>query len=823
VRPRNSGTPRRSWHRGRFVRHGAGAAAIAAHENELLSAAEELAGVGSFDWDIAAERVVWSQGMNRIRGMERRGAVTVEEAFGGLHPDDEERTRGVMATAIGGADVLVQDRYRIVQPSGAVRRVETRARIERDRSGRAIRVVGVTVDLTDRLAAIEAQAAVERQLREATEAVIEASSEAFIASDEHGVITGWNHQAETLLGWSHDEVVGRSIVDTITPPALRATRQADLDRFRSTGTGRLLTRRSEVSMMHRSGREIPVELAVWPTCLGRETTFNLFAHDITDRQRAQHELGIARDQAIEASRLKSAFLANMSHEIRTPMNGVIGMTELLLDTDLTGPQLQYAEVINSSGEALLTIIDQILDFSKIEAGKLELDNAEFEPHEMVTGVCEMLASPAYAKGIELPLFVTDDVPARAIGDAGRLRQVLVNLVGNAVKFTDTGEVAVTVCGAGDGMVEFAVADTGPGIDQAQRESLFESFSQADASTTRRFGGTGLGLPISRQLVRLMGGEITVESQLGQGSTFRFTVALGAADAESNGERAPRTPSGLRVLVISGNATHRRIVGSYLDALDAEVAAATSGEGALGALGAAAGHAAPFQLIVLDDRLPDMSGTALATIVRSDPQLDGTAIMLLSSAGSPPPVTGALERCTNISKPIRRARLAEAIAQLIGDRPSPSAKPAAAPQPAPMQAPMQAPTRILLAEDNPVNRLVAIQMLTKRGHRVDAAQNGREALELLDAGSYDLVLMDCQMPEMDGYQATAEIRRRAADRAGARVPVVALTANSMPGERETCLAAGMDDYLSKPFRRHQLDAILQRWIPGRPAGTPLSPP
>jgi two-component system sensor histidine kinase/response regulator len=796
------------------------AAAIVARERELLSDAEELAGAGSFDWDIPGARITWSTGMHRLRGLEPRAAIPISEAVGDLHPDDDGRVQEVMRAALAGDDSRVDQRYRIVRPDGVIRHVETRARIERDSSGTAVRVVGVTVDVTERYEALVAQVGVERQLREATEAVIEASSEAFIASDQYGLITGWNYQAERLLGYSRDEIMGQSIIDTITPPALRASRQADLATFRASGATRLMSSRTEVSLLHKSGHEIPAELAVWGVSVGGDTTFNLFAHDITARKRGHQELASARDEAVEASRLKSTFLANMSHEIRTPMNGVIGMTELLLDTDLSYRQLGIVEVINSSGEALLAIIDQILDFSKIEAGKLELEDRAFDLHEMVTSVCEMLTPLAYQKGLELPLLIGSDVPARVIGDVSRLRQILTNLVGNAVKFTDEGEVSVAVHGVDTGRIEFTVTDTGLGIDQTEKDALFQPFSQADVSTTRRFGGTGLGLSISRQLVRLMGGDITISSELGQGSTFGFTVDLRAAQADVADLRLP-SPHNLtrrRVLVVDDNATNRHILSSYLEADAAEVTTATTGTQALRLLTIAAAKNAPFDLVILDERMPGTSGTEVATAMRADPLFDAVALLICSSTGSPEDAVVALKDCLHINKPIRRARLQEAITRLMGSLPEAASLTPSAPDVS--SAPATA--RILLAEDNPVNQQVTKQMLTLRGHQVDVAGNGRQALDKLAEDHYDLVLMDCQMPEMDGYLATAELRRRESDQPGAHIPVIAMTANAMRGERENCLTAGMDDYLSKPFRRHQLNEMLDRWLSTDPTTASAAP-
>ncbi len=728
-----------------------------------------------------------------------------------VHPDDLEATRQRIARLRRGED---HDPFvnRYATRDGGWRWLEWNAIVA---PGEDL-IYASARDITERALTEAALAASERQTRQ----ILETAHDAFVAMDAAGRIQAWNSQAEATFGWDADDVIGESLADTIIPERHREAHRRGLERFLTTGETHMLGQLVELTALHRDGREFPVEITISPLKSGGGYVFNAFIRDITERTRTQEQLALAHQQAVQASRMKSDFVANMSHEIRTPLNGVIGLTGLLLATDLNEEQRDYAESVQASGDALMGVISDILDFSKIEAGKLELDDHAFALHEIVDGVSAMLAMESHEKGLELMVWVDEDVPNDVRGDGPRIRQVLANLATNAVKFTHAGEVVMRVTldskGVGrdgepddDGLVvRFAVTDTGIGIEPQTADGIFDSFSQADTSTTREYGGTGLGLAISKQLVALMGGRIGLESTPDSGSTFWFTVPVARArSAES--ERAPRRTNfaEIRVLVVDDNATSRTILEHKLTSLGVNCDGAAEPEDALCMLRDAVADGRPYALALLDFTLRGMGGLELARRVQDEPELASTRLMMLSSSGAEREAAAQAGVHGFVTKPVRGTRLAQEMARALG-----------AGQLVPMvDAAMRAPTAtrplptngrlVLVAEDKSVNQLVAVRMLEKLGFRAEIATNGREAVALHASGRYEAIFMDCQMPELDGYQATAAIRRREAGES--HTPIIAMTAHTLRGDRERCLQAGMDDYVAKPIRTADLaDAIAR---------------
>ncbi|HEY6891841.1 MAG TPA: response regulator [Solirubrobacter sp.] len=523
------------------------------------------------------------------------------------------------------------------------------------------------------------------------------------------------------------------------------------------------------------------------------------ATDISERNRALAE-------ARAASRAKSDFVANMSHEIRTPLNGVIGMLELLEDTPLSDEQRTLIDTAVASGDALLGVINDVLDFSKIEAGKLELERRAFDPRDLIESTCAMLAPQAQAKGVELTLLIDDSVPGTLGGDEHRLRQVLTNLLANAIKFTALGEVSVRVAAERPDDARAAlrvdVGDTGIGIAPQQLAQLFEPFTQADTSTTRRFGGTGLGLAISRRLVSIMGGELTAESEPGLGSAFHVQIPFEVVDAKRSSRRSRAViPAGTRVLVVDDNAANREIVQVYLRGRVARCDDAADGAQALALMQAAASADRPYELVLLDSDMPELSGAEVARAIRAAPALRMSRLVMLTSAGE----TASPDVDRSLTKPVRRAALLETLAEVLT-----GAEPEVAEA---VEAPPGARGRVLVAEDNPVNQIVIETLLVRRGIEVELVSDGLEAVARVDPERHDAIFMDCQMPNLDGYEATARIRAGESD--GRHIPIVAMTAHAFAGDRERCLAAGMDDYLSKPLRSEDLDPVIERWLPHAP--------
>ncbi len=679
-----------------------------------------------------------------------------------------------------------------------------------------------------------------RQVRENEvrfQTVFNQAQDAIFIETPEGRIVDVNRAGCDLLGYRRKELLKMRVSDLL-PPEARSGLPPTI-RPETVAPGTYI----ETEELAKNGRRIPIEVSNSLVEIDGEERVVAIIRDITERKRAEEvlraktaeleqltrRLQAALDwanrmtkKAEEASLAKSRFLANMSHEIRTPMNGVLGMTGLLLDSPLNPEQRHYAEIIEASGEALLTLINEILDLSKIEAGRLDLDTVEFDLEEELEKFSSALAAPVGAKGLEFVCRVIPGTPTRLKGDPARLRQVLNNLVGNAVKFTDQGSVTVEVSlkrREGDlAVLGFSVADTGIGIPPEHLAGIFEPFTQADETTTRRHGGTGLGLTIARQLAGLLGGEISVESQPGRGSTFRFTARFEALDAVSStrvpGCEALSGHRSARVLVVDDNPTNRKLVSSLLFRWGLRPGEADSGAGALEELRGAAASSDPYRAAILDMMMPGMDGGELAERIGADPAIPPLPLVLMTSLGRPGPSRGEGPGFAAVlSKPVRRADLLRVLVSALEGADPPPPAPSSVPAPEGEVPSPRRSGRILVAEDNPVNRKVVRGMLKKLGYDPRVVVDGREALAALSEEPFDLVLMDVQMPVLDGLQATEKIRDPASGVLDHRIPIVALTAHALKGDRDRCLQAGMNDYLPKPITLPALEKVLKKWLPG----------
>ena len=721
-------------------------------------------------------------------------------------------------------------------------------------------------DITERKLAEEALRDSEARHR----AILEATLDGIITIDERGRIEAVNPATERLFGYKASEMIGAN-VKMLMPSPYHEKHDGYLANYVRTGQRKIIGIGREVVGRRKDGTNFPMDLSISKVHVGQRRLFTGLVHDVSERKQAEEDLRTARDQlelrvqqrtaelhranqqlsqakeaAEAANRAKSAFLANMSHEIRTPMNAIIGMTELVLEGQLAPRQRDFLKVVAESGQALLRLINDILDLSKIEAGKLALGAMDFDLDENLGDTMRSLAIRAESKGLELACRIRPDVPIFLRGDPDRLRQVVVNLVGNAIKFTQKGEVILdvareaahgdcpdfrAVAGAGDarhgrenGTVPFsasdnavvlhvAVSDTGIGIPQDKQRAIFEMFEQADTTTTRRFGGSGLGLAIASRLVDLMHGRMWVDSQLGRGSTFHFTAKLEPA-AESPaghplaGQRPERLAAihGTRVLVVDDNATNRQILDEILRSWSMEPVCVAGAREAIAALREARNGQRPYQLVLTDAHMPELSGFDLAEELRRDAELDSTLIMMLTSGDQTDDVArcDALGIAAYLVKPVKQSDLFDALALALKIC-EPERVAAATAEAARRRS--HGPLRILLAEDSLVNQKLAVALLTAHGHEVTIANNGREAVAAAAHEKFDAVLMDVQMPEMDGLEATAAIRGRERLHGG-HVPIIAMTAHALKGDRELCLQAGMDEYVPKPIRSEQLFDTLE---------------
>jgi PAS domain S-box-containing protein len=646
-------------------------------------------------------------------------------------------------------------------------------------------------------------------------ALIENSPLAIMVLDPQKNIQLCNPAFEDLFQYTRQEVIGRPI-DGLLASGETVVDAPEISGFMLEGKAvNVSTRRQR-----KDRSVVDVELHTVSLAVGHKTAGSLCIYqDISVRKRGEEATQRAVEAAEASSRAKSEFLANMSHEIRTPLNGVIGMTDLALDTELTPEQREYLETVKLSADSLLTVINDILDFSKIEAGKFDLEAIDFNLRDLLQATLKTLSLRADEKGLELLCEVAPEVPEVIRGDSNRLRQVIVNLVGNAIKFTHEGEVALIVQtdsqGGEDRILRFVVSDTGIGIPLEKQQLIFEPFTQADTSTTRKYGGTGLGLAISTRLVGMMGGKMWVESEIDRGTQLHFTTRVGVADAkaiEVGAIAPPEILRGVNVLVVDDNRTNRRILEGMLKRWEMKPTSVEGGEEALVQLLVARDEGQPYRLIVTDMHMPKMDGFTLVERIREKPELSSAIIMMLTSAGH----RGEGARCQELGvaayllKPIRQSELREALARVLGAQEKTGAVPLITRFSLREARDPRAVLSVLLVEDNPVNQRLTTRQLEKRGHRVVLAVNGREALVALDNKGYDLVLMDLQMPEMGGLEATAVIREQEKGRE-THQPVIALTAHAMTGDRERCLDAGMDGYLSKPIRPQELDELLQTYV------------
>jgi PAS domain S-box-containing protein len=760
-----------------------------------------------------------------------------------LHPDDAERCARNVADALARREPY-ENEHRIFDREGRIKWILARGRGIFAEDGTFRYLDGLNIDITERKQAEEAL----RQANARLDLAVRGSNVGIWENDmpDGDFRAGRVHCINIMEQLGHPAPDGPVPYEAVVEPVHPADRARLEKALRAYMAGETSDYEVEFRARHRDGsyRWILSRGVAVRDAGGKPVRFAGTRIDITHLKRIEEELRQAKEAAEAANRAKGEFLANVSHEIRTPMNAVLGMTDLALDTRLTDEQRNYLTIVNSSANALLNVINDLLDFSKIEAGKLELDHTDFSLRGVLSETLRALALRAHKKGLELVCHLDGDVPDGLLGDPGRLRQVLLNLVGNAIKFTEAGEVVVHVAAGGppaagqatggppvatkkEVTLQFSVRDTGIGIPREKQETIFQAFEQGDNSTTRRYGGTGLGLSIASCLAALMRGRITVESEPGRGSTFHFTARFGLQPHSPTPPPRPLVDlRGLRVLIVDDNATNRLILEEWLRGWQTEPTAVSDGLTALNTLWRAVALGRPYSLVLLDGRMPGVDGLTLAAEISRSPQLAGCRVILLTSEDH----HGGLARQRDLGiaavarKPVQQEELLNTtyrvLSRPVPDEPTEDGVADREPEgegTAAESAPSQ-PLRILVAEDNELNQQVVQHLLARRGHTVQIARDGREALQALEAGRFDLLLLDVHMPELDGFQVIQALRRREQG-TGRHLPVVALTARSMKGDRELCLEAGMDDYLGKPIRRKELFAAIDRVLAGRPPATP----
>jgi hypothetical protein len=642
-----------------------------------------------------------------------------------------------------------------------------------------------------------------------------------IALVENGLLSFVNPRMAEIVGVRVEEALGESFVKFVHP----SERQRLETLYRQRMRGEDVPSTYETRLSHSDGSEVCVEVNAQKTTHEGRTCDLVMVRDITERKLVEGAILAARESAEAANRAKSQFLANMSHEIRTPMHGVLGMADLLMSTELDAKQKRFIHTIQASANNLLQLINEILDFSKIESGRADLASIEFGLRPLVEETVELLSEEAYRKGLEMAYWIEPDVPHDVKGDPHRLRQVLLNLIGNAVKFTDEGEVVVVVRRAPDaadgGFVEFEIRDTGIGISPSQRHEIFEDFAQGDASSAREYGGSGLGLAISRRLVELMGGEIELAEAPKQGSVFRFSASFKKVDDGENPPIDDQLFDGVRILVADPSPTWQEILERHLGRRGASVEHADTGHDAFRAIDLANIAGQPFHLVLVEQRLPHGSAVELARLLQEQHDLPAPRIIALApwfQTSDPDPIADT-PLAGRIAKPIAELELEDVVLRALGRQPNSDRQ--ARQESSDAAGTLEFSGRVLLAEDNLVNQQVAIEMLRSMGFEVALAEDGMQAIEAAAREEFDLVLMDCQMPRMDGFESARAIRQQEAQYQDdlrpdetRRVPIIALTANASKEARGQCLRAGMDDYLSKPFDQAQLTTVLARWMPAK---------
>jgi PAS domain S-box-containing protein len=692
-----------------------------------------------------------------------------------------------------------------------------------------------------------------KDMEKQTQNLIDHALDGIISINAEGKILTWNPQASEIFGWSFEQVIGKNLIDLIIPPQHHEAHRQGLIRFTQTQTETTTNKRLELTAQHCDGHEFPVEISIIPIVQEDTHFFYSLVRDITQRKQAELSWRQAKDTAEQATKAKSEFLATMSHEIRTPMNGIIGMTGLLLDTDLTSQQHQFAETVRNSGEALLTIINDILDFSKIESGKLDFETIDFDLRIAMEDTLDLLAEKAVSANLELVGFVDSQVPTALRGDPGRFRQVLLNLISNAIKFTKEGEVTVAISlineTAETVFIRVLVKDTGIGIDPLVQQRLFQPFQQADSSTTRQYGGTGLGLAICKKLVEQMGGTIGIDTKIGQGSTFWFTAQFPKQPDQAQQPLPIKDLVGLRICCIDDHPVNQQLLEEYATSWGMNATSASTPIEALTLIKRAQEQIKPFHVAIVDMEMPGMDGLTLGREIKTDPQLADIRLILLTSLGKRGDAQEAKAAGFSgyLTKPIRKSALENILKHtletVMGLDPGRLHHPdtPVVTRFSALETTKTEAARILVVDDHHVNQQLAMMLIERLGYKVDAVANGQEAVRACSTIPYDLILMDCQMPVMDGYDATRAIRKAESEMVEvniqelgersheqefgtsdtshsslltshfSRLPIIAMTANAMPEDREKCLQAGMDDYLAKPIRPDSLAQTLEKWL------------